>query len=215
MSTRPLLKAVEDTRDAPIPATNADKARALIAMLERGSEAPAGVPPDRLRDWARDLIQTVEGGAPAEPPAPPPTVRRRRLFAADAPKLAPAPAAPAPPPPASASAAPAPTGRLTLTAPMPHSPEAPAQATRPAVPSTFSTVEVRKVVDSTIDPASLGREHPAIIAMTLLGKPTLEQARALRSLAGGQVRAVHRALRQLEEAAPPPPSAEPTVPRLA
>lgn len=199
--TNPLLKAVEETRGAADPATNADKARALIAMLEQGRDAPTDVPPDRLRDWARDLIRTVEGSAPAAAPSQPAAQRRRRLFSADAPKLAPtSPAAPpraAPPAPQSA-----PTGRLTLTAPMPHSPEGPAKAASPALHSTFSTAEVRKVVDATLDPATLGREHPAIIAMTLLGKPTLEQASALRSLAGGQVRAVHKALRQLEQATP-------------
>ncbi len=191
--------------DTPPPAfvSNAEKARALIGMLEQGGTASASVPPERLRDWAADLIRTVEGAraaapatsapaiGPARPGQPAPGPARRSLFTNAPPRLAPATPVPAAPPPR-----PAQTGRLTLTAPMPH------RAVVDTVPAVETGVltpaQVRRIVFETIEAGTLGREHPAIVALTLMGKPTLEQAAALRRLPGGQVRAVHRMLRQLE-----------------
>lgn len=188
------------------PVTNAEKARALIAMLEPGNAAPAGVPPERLRDWASDLIRTVEGGK--GPAADVPAPRRRRLFTKAPPKLTPEPAAE----PARVRVESQPS-RLTLTAPMPHTPAGPTASAHPSSPSAYSAEDVRKIIDATIDPATLAREHPAIIAMTLLGKPSMEQAGALRNLPGGQVRAVHKALRQMEfNRVPAPPSEARVVP---
>ena len=208
MSAASFAKALADTSPpAPHPATNAEKARALIAMLEQGQDAPQGVPPERLRDWASDLIRTVEAGQAGagrvkvpEPPAPAPTLRRRSLFKTAAPTLTATPTTPPATPPVRATA---PVGRLNLTAPMLHDPHG-AQipdATAPKIQAMFNPVNVRKVIDATIDPATIAREHPAVIAMTLMGKPSIEQAASLRSLPGGQVRAVHKALRQLEHAA--------------
>ncbi|CTQ49082.1 hypothetical protein [Jannaschia donghaensis] len=174
---------------APVaPVTNAEKARALIAMLEPGQAAPEGVSPERLRDWANDLIRTVEGEAPKAPPP-----RRRRLFTKAPPTLS-TPVSPQP----TGGTPTSPASRLNLTAPMPHRPQAQAGSGVSTDPSVFAAADVTRIVDATLDRATLAREHPAIIAMTLLGKPSMDQASALRSLPGGQVRAVHRALRQLE-----------------
>ncbi len=238
-------------------ASNADKARALMALLESGGGAGAeGIPAARLRDWARDLVETVERAAVPAPkpeekaearpearveprleakpdlkPEPRLTASRPALphFFTKAPPVLvdrgePAPAAPAVPPlaafapppaavprPAMAPVAPPaaaysevarpPASRMTLGAPMPHAPPRP-QATVGTCPPVLSRQEVDRLVASTLDPhgdpAVLAREHPAIVALTLLGKQTLQQAAVLRGLPGGQMRAVHRALRQLE-----------------
>ena len=189
-----MQNALPRAPDVPAPVTNADKARALIAMLEGGAgKAKGDISEARLRDWARDLVETVEKSAtpapsrdPAPMTAPPPRADPPRLFTRAAPVLTAEPAAPRPP-----------AARLTLGAPMPHVPATP--ASRPvARPAILSRDDVTKLVAATVDPASLSREHPAIVAMTLAGKPSLEQAAALRALPGGQMRAVHRALRQLE-----------------
>lgn len=250
----------------PAGTSNADKARALIALLESGGGAGAeGIPAARLRDWARDLVETVERAAPPAParkpeprsepepqsesqsesqpeprsevkPEPRLTASRGappRLFTKAPPVLvdrappaapvtpaATASAPPAPsyvappvaPPPVAASPVAAPVAayseaarasapRMTLGAPVPHMPPQPQTggAARPAILSRHEVDRlVASIVDPAGDPASLGREHPAIVALTLLGKPTLKQAAVLRALPGGQMRAVHRALRQLE-----------------
>ncbi len=193
--------------------SNAEKARALLAMLDgNGGATP---PPDRLRAWARDLVNTVEqrkaatptapGGAPRSAPAadvvqaPQPTAYAKppaRVFSKAAPLQAPPPAAP--PPPAVTRQ---PSSRLTLTVPEPHVPRAPASEA-PMPPVRVAPAEMDKIMEQAINPADIGREHPAIIARTLAGKTSLEQAAALRRLPGGQVRAVHRALRQLEQSCP-------------
>ena len=55
-----------------------------------------------------------------------------------------------------------------------------------------------RVRDLALEGAGMGEvEHPAIVAITLVGRPALEQAAALRALPRGQARAVHRALRML------------------
>lgn len=203
MSYLALAKTPDTMIPTAAPVTNADKARALIAMLEK-KEGAADVPPERLRDWARDLIRTVERetAKPAEAP-----VVRRRLFTKAPPKLT-------PPPVARATAENTPS-RLTLTAPMPHTPATPARSTPSIGQGVHAPEDVRKILDATLDPAALSREHPAIIAMTLLGKPSLEQASALRTLPGGQVRAVHKALRQLEFNTPRTPAQPSAAPGRA
>ncbi|SDY45067.1 hypothetical protein SAMN05444004_101472 [Jannaschia faecimaris] len=184
--------------DETQPVTNAQKARALIAMLEKGHDGSADVPAERLRDWANDLIRTVEAERPKPSVAP---AQRRRLFTKAPPKLT----------VAAPSTRPVPEGqpsRLTLTAPTPHR-SAPTMKPAPSLtPAIFTQGDVRKVIATTIDPVTLAREHPAVIAMTLLGKPSMDQASALRSLPGGQVRAVHRALRQLEQSQPRAPEGQ-------
>ncbi|WP_299818285.1 hypothetical protein [uncultured Jannaschia sp.] len=224
--------------------TNPEKARALLALLEAGDTSK--VPPERLRDWASDLVRTVErqkadamarktgapvprpvaaeaapprepvasvAAAPATPAAAPkvspaarpdPTLpQRSRLFRSSAPKLAPKAetevprrAAPAKPdvPVRPVMAAPATASHL------PHAmTPAPFRSQRHAVAvrSLPTRAEIRVMVTTAVTPATLSDEHPAVIAMTLFGKPSLEQAEALRGLPGGQARAVHRALRQL------------------
>lgn len=199
--------------------TNAEKARALIAMLEAKSGSTPAVAPDRLRDWARDLVETVEKSR-KEPSSPPRPAAKAKLFSTAPPRLEAVTKEPptARPSTSSASAhkaqaaepeilpraAPpssrmraAPKGRMTLTAPRQQDPVAAASQT-PVESAEIAPSEIRKLVQATVDPATMTREHPAIIAMTLVGKPSIEQAGALRSLPGGQVRAVHRALRTLE-----------------
>ena len=203
--------------------SRADKARALLSILEPGKGAPSDVPPDRLRDWANELIRTVEGekAAAAAAPAPAAPVKpvRRALFtkapptlsrppertppAAPAPRRAAAAPAPAPVRAAATPATSAPASRASLSAPLPHETEERPADTASITPPLFAAADVARIVEATLDTAMLGREHPAIVAMTLLGKPTIEQAAALRTLPGGQVRAVHRALRQMEAARAP------------
>lgn len=199
---------VTDAAPAPAPVTsNVQKARALITMLETGGGA--GVPADRLRDWARDLVETVER-RPAAPDATDPKEQPRpaRLFSNPAPVLT-KPGAPLAPKPMqnqvptphalpSSAARPDRPRRMTLTAPMPHSEASLARPAMPNVPAIHAMADVRKLVDGTADPGTLEREHPAVIALTLAGKPPLEQAACLRRLPGKQARAVHRALRQIE-----------------
>ena len=200
----------------PAPATNADKARALIAMLENGGDG-ASVPSERLRDWARDLVNTVERrpGQTQPPRTASPAAREAaapaRLFSTAPPVLTEGPPVAVP---QSAPAAHAPdavpacepvsrtatAGRLTLTAPMPHAEKPAARSAVPSVPPVHAPADIRRLVDATVDPGSVAGEHPAVIAMTLAGKPPLEQAGALRRLPTGQIRAVHRALRQIESA---------------
>ena len=201
--------------------SRADKARALLSILEPGKGAPSDVPPDRLRDWANELIRTVEGekAAAAAAPAPAAPVKpvRRALFTKAPPTLSrpperTPPAVPAAPAPRRAAATPAtsaPASRASLSAPLPHETEDRPADTASITPPLFAAADVARIVEATLDSATLGREHPAIVAMTLLGKPTIEQAAALRTLPGGQVRAVHRALRQMEAARAP--SREPAV----
>ncbi|WP_179380984.1 hypothetical protein [Jannaschia marina] len=191
------MSALPDRKPAAaLPVTNAEKARALIAMLEPGEKQAAAHSPEQLRAWARDLIRTVEGSGrgagTVSPPSPKP--KRHALFSKAAPTLtAPPAAAPTRPEPVRPRAA----ARMTLAAPVQHEPVA---AAAPDV--RLPPADVRRIVEATVEPATLAREHPAVIAMTLIGKPTIEQAAALRRLPGGQVRAVHRALRQFEGAEP-------------
>lgn len=221
---------------------NPEKARALLALLEAGDTSK--VPPDRLRDWASDLVRTVErqkagtkartadtkaptaalpkarpvGGYTAPPPMPaapavaaapagtapetqqaPSQPKRARLFRSPAPTLR-TPAAPR----AAMPKAPVAPAR-TASAPASHLPREIEQAAPRVRPTPgplrgmLTRAEVRAVI-ATVDSAVLPGEHPAVIAMTLTGKPSLEQARTLRSLPCGKVRAVHSALRQLEKA---------------
>lgn len=195
---------------APPASPNAEKARALMAMIEQGGDgSAAGVAPERLRDWARDLVETVErrqregrlppgSSKPAARTAAAATAdaavgpaRPARLFTTAAPVLIDAPA------PAPQHVAARPWAAVTqpgYDAPMPY---APPHAAAP--PSAMrARAELRSLIEATVDPENLAREHPAVIAMTLAGRPTLEQAAALRRLPGGQTRAVRRALRQLE-----------------
>ena len=198
---------------ATTPASaNAEKARALMAVLEQGGDgSAAGVAPDRLRDWARDLVETVERRRPATDAAAGPasaaaasgpsrpvdvgTAPPARVFSTAAPVLNESRAETPPPPTRPAAAA-----RFRLSAPSPLAPP-PAAASATSTPvAARPAAEVRALIAGTVDPSTLGDEHPAVIAMTLVGRPTLEQAATLRRLPGGQVRAVHRALRRLEDA---------------
>ncbi|TFL18447.1 hypothetical protein [Jannaschia formosa] len=67
---------------------------------------------------------------------------------------------------------------------------------RTAPPAILPLGQVRKLALQGIE---LGEtEHPAILALTLRGRPPLDQAVALRALPRGQARAVHRMLRMME-----------------
>lgn len=216
--------------------TNPEKARALLALLEAGDTSK--VPPERLRDWASDLVRTVERqkadakAQKAEAPAPRPreaeTAPRRASIAAAPPAVAPAKAAPEPkrepgqPRRSRLFRSSAPT-LAQGTTPQSATPAIPAAPVRPALASQAAHLprpmtavgrqshpqvvqvrpmptraQVRTMVNAAVNPATLPDEHPAVIALTLTGKPSIEQAKALRSLPGGKIRAVHRALRQLE-----------------
>lgn len=228
------------TPTAPAETTNAGKARALLAMLEQGSDASAaGIEPERLRAWARDLVETVErrrAASESEGATPAALEPKARLFKTPAPKMMPASGGAAVPdtaerpsgpqigaataevrpqnlpvqPVSAARLAAAAAFRLPEAAPTPAAlSDLPVQhvteGVRPSTevaPAMLTRMEVRRLIDATTDPETLAREHPAIIAMTLVGRSTLEQAAALRRLPGGQVRAVHRALRLMEGAAP-------------
>jgi hypothetical protein len=193
--------AVPLTRAAAAsPASNAEKAHALIAMLGTGGTNATSIAPERLRDWARDLVETVEGRAGmAQTPAPSPAApKTTRVFTKPAPRLRLDPVAPT----ADASEPvrrPTVGPRLTLTAPEPYRPDR--RAETPLQSTMLAPDSVHRLIAETFDTASMAREHPAVIAMSLMGKPSLEQASDLRALPGGQVRAVHRALRQLEQGA--------------
>ncbi|SFJ42020.1 hypothetical protein [Jannaschia pohangensis] len=183
----------------PVPsASNAEKARALIALLEAREQGAAGTqaPPEHLRDWARDLIRTVEArrADPKTEPAQAPTKAPVRLFSTAAPRLT---DPVAPPPQAKPISEPAHDVPRELAAAVAQ-PPTPSGRTATMASPTLAPAEVRKLIDGAFDPAMMAREHPAIIAMTLVGKPSMEQAAALRSLPSGQVRAVHKALRQMQ-----------------
>lgn len=207
---------------APSPAgsTPADKAQALLALLgddarkmglggAAQSASGAEFSQDHLRRMARELIAQVEGqgSTPKPKAAPPPEVvrpaapaseesERRHVFSRAAP-LAPVPAIR---PQARTEAPPAtmPGARPQIVSAMP-TPMAPARVVRP-IP-IHSAQEVRRLVRDGYDHSAPGREHAAIVALTLEGKPPLEQAAALRQLPRGQIRGVHRALRLLEMSA--------------
>ena len=199
-----------------------DRAQALLALLGEDARkiglggttaGSAEIPQDRLRLLARDLIAQVEGQRAAQPgskaPAPPVAraepspidegIGRRQLFSSPSPlsRRAAQPeadrASPAAPP-----AAPEP--RIQAVVARPETMPTPMAQPRPAAPAArmLSADEVRRLVHEGYDPALSGAEHPAIVALTLEGKPPLQQAAALRELPRGQVRAVHRALRLLE-----------------
>ncbi len=215
--------------DAVLPPTNADKARALMALLD--GDGGAGIPPARLQDWARDLVETIERSGPpvadpkeriAIPAIRPRRMAKPRLFAGAAPVLverapplmlqpAQRVAPPAPKPPVTVPVAPRPVVVPHASAAPLHPGIAGAAVTpastglppsRLAPPAILARASVARLIAATVDPlgdpALLAREHTVVIAMTLLGKSTLQQASALRMLPGGQMRAVHRALRRLE-----------------
>ncbi|WP_299843484.1 hypothetical protein [uncultured Jannaschia sp.] len=236
LNRRPAKPTPDPLADA---VTNPEKARALLALLEAGDTSK--VPPERLRDWASDLVRTVERqkadakAQKAEAPAPRPRAaetapprapvaaapaavapakaapepkrepgqpRRSRLFRSSAPTLAQGTA-----PQSATPAIPAAPVRPAPTAPASQAPHLPRPMTavgRQSQPQAVQVrpmptrAQVRAMVNAAVNPATLPDEHPAVIALTLTGKPSIEQAKALRSLPGGKVRAVHRALRQLE-----------------
>lgn len=232
-------------------ASRAEKARALLALLEPGG-TPTALPEGHLRSLARDLIASVEarrdqpassshattvvaGSAPAagqaaaeerkpSPPAghtspsglAPSPGYAAKLFSRSRPlslkpglpgsrvaKATPAPQQPTPAPaPAKAAPSRQPTaltrGRLTLSAPVPHRVEPEVGAEDWRVPPS----DLRRLVSETLDPSERAREHPVVAAIGLLGRPAREQAAELRALPTGHLRAVHRALRQLEQGGP-------------
>ncbi|UWQ18446.1 hypothetical protein [Jannaschia sp. M317] len=214
-----LLRRSEDPSPARTPA---EKAQALLALLgeEAGAIGVRGTPPgapisdDHLRRMARDLISQVEARPPKTTPAEaatdPGPGPKRTLFrnpaplAQPMPETASAPRAARAPAPEDSPAMPAradltpprPERQARLSVPRPFAP--PAEVARPAPVLPMS--EVRRLIAEGVDAEAPGREHPAVVALTLDGLPPLEQAAALRRLPRGQVRAVHRALRLLEMA---------------
>ncbi|CUH40668.1 hypothetical protein JSE7799_03403 [Jannaschia seosinensis] len=269
--------------------TNAEKARALIALLGDSSDGTraSDIPPERLRAWARDLVQAVESRRPAatervraalEPllltpqmtgakpedeeassvaPADKATQEVPRLFSRPAPALSSDPETrnvlcealeivnprhrPRPEivllPEKDAASTAAPRGdtdkgqarsaaagaaggtaevrakgephnrpenaagsaRLHPDAahdPAPASKPAPARSPRRLTPAQART---RALIRANVDQDHMMREHPAVIAVALLGRSSMDQAQALRTMQGRQVRAVHRILRDLDE----------------
>ena len=205
MSARP---APDPARQAPSAAgsgpSRAEQARALLALLEPGGAA-GPLPAGSLRGLARDLVASIEArdatavsadAADADPVPPPPP--RPTLFSRLRPVTLTPPPSPAPPPPERPEAGDraALPGRLTLSAPLPHG----ADRTAPPAPDgTIPPAEVRALVSATLEAGAAGAEHPAIAALDMLGRPTPEQAAAMRSLPAGYPKAVHRALRELEK----------------
>ena len=66
-------------------------------------------------------------------------------------------------------------------------------------PLTEAQTKARDLISAGIDPNQMGQEHPAVIAVALLGQSSRDQARTLRTMPGRQVRAVNRLLREIEE----------------
>lgn len=327
---QPMLRPPKARVPAAAVAANAEKARALIALIDGGDpdEETPEVEAARLRDWARDLVEAVEGRTAPETPAPraAPALSAPGATAGDPPPATPmaaaadpaVPKAPAPAPeakhPAASEAVDAPSADNLFTSVAPEiadwdmpapalrrpkvrkvaakrvaaepAPKAKADPSRRARPANLFTAaaprmadwkvpvtlpvqripqqaymrpallltdpvkvppsdaatpepaaapetppeaeaapqpearrplppplpeppfvkpanwdEVRSMIGRTVDPVAMAREHPAVIAMTLVGRPTLDQAAAFRGLPAGQVRAVHRVLRQMEQGA--------------
>lgn len=198
--------ATDTSKTEPI-----DKAEALMALLGEdarkvglatgGSMRPGPkIPEDRLRQMARQLIAQVEAGQPRTevapvPPAPaapqPVASERRRLFSQAAPLQAPEPLAEQP------------ARKPAVARPVePVEPQGlPEGISVPSVPSreaTYPVDTIRKIVKDSARVQTISAEHPLIVAFTLEGRPSLDQAAALRRLPKGQVRSVHRALRLLE-----------------
>ncbi|WP_298437040.1 hypothetical protein [uncultured Jannaschia sp.] len=190
---------------SPAETTDADKARALLAMLE--SPDRTARPPAHLRDFARALVASVEGARANRHPvvAPGPGARLRISAKPGADRTGASPARTRlfqniPPltlsPEPRVDHRPAARPRLTLSAPMPIANRA---AADPSMPSPIlGRRDVRRLIETTTDPSGFAREHPAVVASAMAGRPPLEQAAKLRQLSGGRVRAVHRALRQIE-----------------
>lgn len=161
---------------------NAEKARVLMSMIDGGG-AMDHVPPERLRDWARDLVEAIEGDRPARPRSAPPRPAPRRLFTHPAPRLlVPFPAARQ----AHEAAGASPANGACDPAPGPR------RAT--SIPATLPGAEIARLLEKGRH-GNLGGEHPAVIAKLLADRPSRDQAAALRDLPGLQRRAVHRALR--------------------
>ncbi|MCK0168243.1 hypothetical protein MWU52_11820 [Jannaschia sp. S6380] len=174
--------------DGDRPSTGtARKARALLSMIEGRGDVPADVPPERLRDWARDLVETIERGRADASPQARPAKPAPRLFTHGAPTLT----MPE-------------TGSSGAEVRVPDKPAAASQAPTSGAGRTdvakfvLPRVEVGEIIETRLDRDHLRGEHPAIIARTLIGRRSLDQAALLRTLPGPQMRAVHRALRQLE-----------------
>jgi hypothetical protein len=155
-------------------------------MLGEGGDAPA-VPEEELRRAAGALLAQVEGRPVPKPPEPNPEPRRR-LFSRAAPLAAPEVPAPMPAQPLRESIQPEPEPSLPKALPE-------AAARRRPPPLTLPTASIRALVAQGL--AVPETEHPAIVALSLDGKPPLAQADALRALPRGQARSVHRALRML------------------
>jgi hypothetical protein len=167
------------------PATHVEKARRLLAMLERGQEVD--LPPDQFRSLARDLVARLEArsptpakdAAPAAPsePAPPAeparaaAVRRSPLFSRPSPFEGYKPAAQAPRPPAVDHLASRPLGT--------------------------SRDVLGRILAEAYDPEAASTEHPAIVALDLVDRSRREQADRLRQLLPGRIRAAYRYLKLL------------------
>ncbi|MFO6464898.1 hypothetical protein ACK8OR_10935 [Jannaschia sp. KMU-145] len=190
---------------SPAETTDADKARALLAMLD--SPDRTARPPAHLRDFARALVASVEGARagrhPVVAPGPGARLRVSRKPGAERAAVAPSrtrlfqnilPLTLSPEP--RVDCGPVARPRLNLSAPMPIPDRAMAD---PSIPSPLlGRSAVRRLIETTTDPSGFAREHPAVIASAMAGRPPLEQAAKLRQLSGGRIRAVHRALREIE-----------------
>ncbi|MEM8851411.1 MAG: hypothetical protein AAGE03_15440 [Pseudomonadota bacterium] len=178
------------------------QARALLSMLESGSGSPdQSIPPDRLRDLARDLIAKVEARetpqpAPqgAEPPPSRPSLFRNATPFATATVAPPRPVAPPQQPSVSPQSdeLPAP---ISAQDAMETQRLAPSLA-RPRWAKNRAAVEA--LLKSAFRPEEADAEHPAILALDLAGRPPREQAERLRKVPAGRIRATHRHLIELE-----------------
>ncbi|GIT91642.1 hypothetical protein JANAI62_20990 [Jannaschia pagri] len=228
--------------DASRPDTPKDRAQALLALLgedgsidTQGGAAP--MPPERLRELARDLIAQVEarsGGSepsgdevraapPGAAPNPEPQeedgtspahpLGTHRVFRSDAPlafsEVLEQTAPPPDPQPVETPTQPAvePTDDH-VSLPEVLSPTPQPQADQLAPSSPLlSQDDVMRLVDGGIDRQAVSQEHSHIIALSLRNLPPLDQAAALRALPRGMVRAVHRAMRLIEAMADAGPGA--------
>ncbi len=199
----PAPRAEPAPRRAAAPISNAEKARALMTLLEPGGTGRATVSPERLRDWARDLVDTIErkqvpavarSVTPGRTPAHASGVRT--LFRSAPPTLLPtAPAVGMASMRRDVSVPPAANGGARE----PHD-GAPSPAASRTATIGHARIEVRRIIAAAVDPEAIDGEHPAVIAMTLQGRPSREQATTLGRLPGRQARAVHAALRRMEAA---------------
>ncbi|MEM7487497.1 MAG: hypothetical protein AAF390_00070 [Pseudomonadota bacterium] len=210
MHARPKMSPAVPT-PAPGKGDARDQARTLLSLLESGAKTTDGaIPPERLRDLARDVIARVEAQGGRPPPAAPvarapetplmPSTPRPTLFRNADPfgvaKVA--RPAPTPAPVEEADELPSP---ISSRVAQPQG-QGDADGSGHRVPWLRDRAAVRKLMEKAFRPEDAAAEHPAILALDLAGRPPREQAERLRQVPSGRVRATHRHLVALERSKP-------------